>query len=423
MSLLHIVLKNLRQRTLSSALTSLSIGLGVAVVVAILTLQTQSRAAFSQSAVGYDLIVGPRGSSLQLVLVTVFHLDQLQSTVPYSLYKDLSRDRRVRAAAPIAVGDTYKGHRLVATTPTYLSAFEVLPGRRYELADGRFFESSEEAVGHFMESDGHAHDHSHAGLKFEAVVGSSASRSTGLRVGSTFSATHGLDEGRSHQELWTVTGVLKPTGSPADRAIFINLESFAAISDHAKAAAAEKERRGRISAVVVGTRGGLAARDLRYDFQNRPDAMAVQPAEEIHTLFDLIGNVDKLLLAVSGLVIVVAGVSILVSIYNSMSERRRPIAILRALGARRTTILSIILLEATTLCVIGGLAGVALGHVLAEGAGQVLGAQAGVSMTGWDFHPLEGAVIGGLMILGVLVGLLPALKAYRSDVSQGLNPS
>lgn len=421
MSLFRIVFKNLRQRLLSSALTSLSIGLGVSVVVSILTLQTQSKAAFEQSAVGYDLIVGPRGSSLQLVLVTVFHLDQLQSTIPYSVYKDLSKDRRVRAAAPIAVGDTYKGHRLVATVPQLLTTFEVLPGQRFELQDGRPFESSEEIVDHLMDA---AHDpghtHSHEGIRFEAVVGSIASRKTGLRVGSTFVATHGLEEGKTHEEQWTVTGVLKPTGTPADRAIFINLESFAAIGDHTKAAEAEKDRRGRISAVVVSTKGDLAARDLKYDFQNRPDAMAVKPTQEIATLFELLGNIDKLLIAVSLLVILVAGVSILVSIYNSMSERKRPIAILRALGARRTTILAIILMEATTLCLLGGIAGVAAGHALTEVAGRVLQAQAGVTITGLAFHPFEGAVIGGLLVLGVLVGLLPALKAYRSDIARNL---
>lgn len=418
MSLLRIVFKNLRQRTLSSALTSLSIGLGVAVVVAILTLQAQSRAAFSQSAVGYDLVVGPRGSSLQLVLVTVFHLDQLQSTIDYKLYKELSRDRRVRAAAPLAVGDTYKGHRLVATLPALLTEFEVQAGMKYELAAGRMFESSEELVDHLMQESDHAH--SHSGMKFEAVVGSIAANKTGLGVGSTFVATHGLDEGKTHEEQWTVTGVLKPTGTPADRAIFINLESFAAIGDHMKAATAEKGRRGRISAVVLGMKRG-GARDLMYDFQNRTDAMAVAPGSEIYTLFELIGNIDKLLLAVSALVILVAGVSILVSIYNSMSERKRPIAILRALGARRATILSIILMEATSLCLIGGLAGLVAGHGLAEVAGRALRSQAGVSISGWAFHPLEAAVIGGLLLLGILVGLLPALKAYRSDIATGLN--
>jgi putative ABC transport system permease protein len=418
MSLLRIVLKNIRQRLLSSALTSLSIGLGVAVVVAILTLQAQSRAAFSQPAVGYDLVVGPRGGGLQLVLVTVFHLDQLPSTIPWSVYTDLAKDRRVRHAAPLAVGDTYKGHRLVATTPTLLASFEALPGRPFELEGGRLFESSEERVAHLMQAGDHGH--AHEGITFEAVLGSAAARATGLAVGGTFKASHGLEAGVDHEESWKVTGILKPTGSPADRAIFINLESFIAIGDHAKAAKEEKDRSGRISAVVLATRGKFAADNLKYDFQNRPDAMAVAPIDEIITLFELIGSIDKLLLAISGLVIIVGGFSILVSIYNSMSERKRPIAILRALGARRTTILAIILMEATTLCMIGGIAGVLAGHLLAEAAGRVLGAQAGVPLTGLAFHPLEGAVIGGLMVLGVLVGLLPALKAYRSDIARNL---
>jgi putative ABC transport system permease protein len=423
MSLMRIVLKNLAQRKLSSALTGASIALGVAVVVAILTLQSQSRAAFGQSAVGYDLIVGPKGSPLQLVLVTVFHLDQLQGTIPYAVYKELGGDRRVRAAVPLAVGDSYQGFRIVATSDRFLTTFEVQPGRRFELAEGRVFEFSEPMLDHLMQAESH-HSHEHEGMRFEAVLGHLAAQRTGLRAGSTFEAAHGLEAGpgtKTHTERWTVTGVLKPTGTPIDKAIFINLDSFFAVGDHAKAA--EQGRGGHISAVVVLTKGGHAARDLRYDFQRRTDAMAVAPVEVIQNLFDLLGNVDTLLLAVSVLVILVAGVSILVSIYNSMSERKRPIAIMRALGARRATILSIILLEATALCLIGGVAGVASGHALAESAGRILRNQAGISISGWAVHPLEGAVIGGLLVLGVLVGLLPALKAYRTDISDGLNPT
>jgi putative ABC transport system permease protein len=420
MSLLRIVFKNLRQRLLASALTSLSIGLGVAVVVAILTLQAQSRAAFEQSAVGHDLVIGPRGGSLQLVMVTVFHIDQLESTIPYSIYKQVAKDRRVRVAAPIAIGDSYKGHRLVATMPQFLTRFDVMPGRKFEFAEGRVFESDEAMVDHLMEPGG-GHSHDHAGLKFEAVAGSLAAKKTGLKVGSTFVATHGLEEGKTHEESWTVTGVLKPTGTPADRAIYINLESFTAIGDHSKSAAQEKDRQGRISAVLVVTKDGRARDDLRFDFQNRPEAMAVRPIEQIAALFEMLGNIDKILIAVSLLVILVAGVSILVSIYNSMSERKRPIAILRALGARRSTILAVILMEATTLCLIGGIAGVLAGHALAEGAGRLLQSEAGISITGLAFHPMEGAVIGGLLVLGVLVGLLPAMKAYRSDIAKGLS--
>jgi len=423
LSLFRIVFKNLRQRTLSSALTSLSIALGVAVVVAILTVKEQSQAAFAQSAFGYDLIVGAKGSELQLVLNTVYHLEKSPGNIPYGLYKELAADKRVKMAVPVAVGDSYHGFRLVGTSDRFLKEFEVLPGRSFELSAGRVFDFSEDRLDHVMNAPPD-HDHGAHEMPFEAVVGSAAAAATGLGAGSTFVASHGIDEGpgvTAHEEKWTVTGVLRPTGTPNDRAIFINLESFFAIKGHPKPG---QEGRGpEISAIIVKSKGNLAARDLVYTLGRRTDAMGVLPGAVVGRLFEWFGNVNALLIAVSILVIVVGGVSILVSIYNSMSERRRPIAILRALGARRSTILAIILMEATTLCLIGGLSGVVGGHFLAEAAGRVLRSQAGLSITGWAFHPLEGAVIGSLLILGILVGLLPALKAYRSDISKGLNPS
>lgn len=423
MSLLRIVLKNLAQRRLSSALTSLSIALGVAVVVAILTVKEQSRSAFDQTAFGYDLIVGAKGSGLQLVLNTVYHLEQSPGNIPYAIYRELAADRRVKMAVPVAVGDSYQGFRIIGISDRFLTDFEIRPGVRFEFAEGRVFAYSEERLEHVMTAPPD-HDHGHEEMAFEAVIGSAVAARTGMKAGSTFAATHGIESGAgtaTHQETWTVTGVLKPTGTPNDRAIFINLESFFSIGAHRDSA---REGRGpEVSAVIVQTRGSLAARDLKYDLSRRPEAMAVQPAQVVGELFEWFGNVNVMLLAVSILVILVAGVSILVSIYNSMSERKRPIAILRALGARRATILAIILMEATALCLMGGALGVAGGHGLAAAAGRILRDQAGLNVSGWVFHPLEGAVIGGLLLLGILVGLLPALKAYRTDISEGLNPS
>ncbi|MBI4563081.1 MAG: ABC transporter permease [Planctomycetes bacterium] len=423
MTLVTIVRKNLRQRALASTLTAASIALGVAVVVGILTLKEQSQAGFSQSAFGYELVVGSRGSALQLVLNTVYHMDQSQGNIPYSLYRELAGDRRVKMVIPVAVGDSYQGFRIVGTSDRFITEFEILPDQRFELAEGRAFSFSEEMLEHVMTSSSH-HDHDHEGMKFEAVIGSTVAARTSLKVGSTFEAAHGVEEGpgtEKHEEVWTVTGVLKPTGTPNDRAIFINLESFFSIKGHVRPG--EEGRGPEISAAILKTRGGLAARDLAYDLNRRPDAMAVVPAQVVAELFEMIGKVDKLLLAVSVLVILVAGVSILVSIYNSMSERRRPIAIMRALGARRTTILAIIVLEATALCLIGGGVGVIGGHAMAELSGGILKAQAGIPITGWAFHPLEFVIIGGLLVLGVLIGLLPALKAYRTDIAEGLSPT
>lgn len=419
MSLWTIVLKNIAQRKLSSTLTAASIALGVAVVVAVLAIKEESREGFRQSAFGYDLVVGAKGSRLQLVLNTVYHLDDSPGNIPYDLYERLKADRRVKLAVPVAMGDFYEGHRIVGTSDRLFRDFEVQGGQRFELSEGRLFAFDEQKLRHVLTAPPD-HDHAGEGAVFEAVVGA---RVSGLRPGSTFVARHDNEFGETHQERWTVVGVLKPTGTANDRAVFINLESFYHIRTHR----AEEVNRGKISSILIQARGhprgDRAAKDLAYDLNKGNEAMGVVPAEVVVELFQLIGKVDVLLLAVSALVILVAGVSILVSIYNSMAERRRAIAIMRALGARRTTVLSIVILEAAELCFIGGLAGLVLGHVLTAVSAQVLAARAGVSIAPLVFRPEQLLILAGVVALGALAGLVPALRAYRTDIADGLGPT
>jgi putative ABC transport system permease protein len=418
MTLLTIVLKNLAQRRLSSTLTALSIALGVSVTVGVLALKEQSHEGFQQSAFGYDLVVGAKGSKLQLVLNTVYHLDQSTGNIPYALYARLKTDRRVRLAVPMAVGDFYQGFRLVGASDKLLTDFEVQKGQKFELAQGRVYAFDEKMLEHLMTAPPD-HVHEHEGQVFEAVLGSIAAERTGLTLGSAFVAQHGSEEGQAHEEKWTVVGILKPTGTANDRAIFINLESFFHIKGHQK----EEVVRGKISTIVLKTKGPMAAKDLAWEINNGVEAMGGVPAEVVVELFDLIGKVDVLLLAVSVLVIVVAGVSILVSIYNSMAERRRPIAIMRALGARRGTIFAVIVMEASALCLIGGLVGLLGGHVLTAVAGGILKSAAGVVVSPWSFSLNELWVLAGLQALGALVGVVPAAKAYRTDIADGLSPT
>ena len=418
MHLWTIVLRNIRQRSLSSTLTAASIALGVAVVVAVLALKDQSQQGFRQSAVPYDLVVGAKGSRLQLVLNTLFHMDRSAGNVPFKLYQSLKGDRRVKAAVPVSVGDVYKGHRIVGTTDAFFTQFEVRKDVPFALSEGRFFKVDEEHLEHVLMAPA---DHAHEGEEavFEAVLGARAAASTGLRVGGSLKAQHGGDFGEEHEETWKVVGVLAPTGTAHDRAVFINLESFYHIAGHTKEAAT----RGMVSAVLLRTRGDRAADDLEYELNQGTAAMAVPPAEVVLELFDLIGKVDVLLLAVSALVIVVAAVSILVSIYNSMAERRRAIAIMRALGARRTQILSIVVFEAAALCLFGGVAGLVLGHLLTAVAAGVLASEAGIVVSPLAVQAVEGLVLVGVVVLGGISGLVPALRAYRTDIADGLSPT
>lgn len=397
MSLWKIVLKNIAQRRLSSALTAASIGLGVAVVIAVLALRAQSREGFSQSAFGYELVVGAKGSALQLVMNVVYHLDDSPGTIPYSRYKDLAAHKAVALAVPMSVGDSVRGARLVGTSDAFFSGLNLA-------VDGRPFRFDPQRLEKAMAGQ-------HADGAFEAVAGSR----TGLKIGDKFHATHGTGEAaEQHEEEWTVVGVLRPTGTPNDRAIFINLDSFHEIQDHKQAA--------QISAVIVKTRSAGSALALKYDLNQLPDCMAAVPAEVMASFFERFDWVPLLLLAVSVLVVVMASVSVFVAISNSMSERRRPIAILRALGARRSSVLTIVLLEALALCAAGAVGGLVLGHVLTAAAGAVLSARSGIPVSPFAVQPEEVAVLGGVLVLGALAGILPALQAYRSDIADGLSP-
>jgi putative ABC transport system permease protein len=402
MSLWKIVLKNIRQRRLSSTLTAASVALGVAVVIAVLALRAQSREGFSQSAFGYELVVGPKGSPLQLVLNVVYHMDDLSDTLPYARYRELAAHKAVALAIPVAVGDSVRGARVVGTTDAFFSGLQLA-------IDGRAFRYDADRFEKAMAGQ-------HADGAFEAVVGSTAAARTGLKIGDKFHASHGTGEaGEQHAEEWTVVGILKPTGTPNDRAIFINLDSFYEIKDHKQAA--------QISAVIVKTRSEGSALTLKYDLNQRGDCMAAVPAEVMARFFDRFDWVPLLLLAVSILVVVMAAVSIFVAITNSMSERRRPIAIMRALGARRSSVLAIVLLEALTLCAAGAVAGLLMGHVLTAVAGAALSARAGIPISAAVVHPEELLVLAGVLVLGALAGILPALQAYRTDIADGLSPT
>jgi hypothetical protein len=204
--LFRIIQRSLRQHALATMITALSIALGSGLVMAVFAIKTQSYQAFTGGQGGFDAVLGARGSQLQLVLNTVFHLETSPGNIPWSLYQQIAQDPRVRLAIPYAVGDNYQGFRIVGTTPELFGDglnqsqpyFQIEPG-------GRFF----------------------AGLESrDAVIGSYVAQVTGLTTGVTFNPYHGLtfDESKRHNDQYTVAGVLKPTNSPSDRVIWIPME-------------------------------------------------------------------------------------------------------------------------------------------------------------------------------------------------------
>ncbi len=490
MQTLTVIYRNLRQRWLSTCLTALSIALGVALVTAITALRQQARASFDNVAASYELVVGAKGSPLQLVLNTVFHLDAPVGNIPYDYYRKLKADDRVAYAVPLALGDNYRGFRLVGTEPEYFTLVKLKDGQPVAVAQGRAFAGD-----------------------YEAVIGSVVAREAKLGLGQTFVARHGVEDtaaAEEHEDApFTVVGVLRETGTPLDRVIFISLGSVDEIHrdaanasqtsqsllDQLNALGAEPEspakpdarpdakpdahgderghRHGHrhrrqepagappeapsasapsapaaplsppaapaseiaeVTSVIVKLRSPGYLFLLHREINKGKDAQAALPGVEVQKLFAIVGTVDRALLLVSLLVVAVAAVSVLVAIYNSLAERRREVAVLRALGARRRTVFAWLLWEAAVTAALGGLVGVWLGHALLATAGATLKFLSGLPLAPWTwtrleigpswltgYVPFEAAVVVGTLLLGALMGLLPAALAYRVNVARHLS--
>ncbi len=535
MNFFQIILKQMRQRSLSTWLTMLSVLLGVALAVAIMVLRREGQNLFAQTDFGYDILIGPpKGSPLQLTLNTVYHIDQSPGVIPYTLYEDMARKtpppagrpdyrRYVKQAIPFMVGDSYNGKRIVGTSPQMFGfeddgrpvegdKFQYRKGQSYELAAGRAF----------------------APRKFEAVVGSEVAATERLvlyddklsedeneKRHGAFRATHGFpgpnDKPDIHKPKWHIVGILEPTHTANDKVLFIPFISLYAIAEHEggmidqtlaragidparvpperidevlqklgvdprkvpesvkkkfkmsspaatkpvaapadvdeliKSAAAKpepdkKEEEGEdpdaykldkdgnivpdlppeeweISAILVKSRGeGFQAQQIMYNFKVVDDrATAVNPASVMREFFNtFLAGSTTLLLIISAMVTVVAAVSIMTTIYNSVAARRREIAILRALGATRVRILSLICFEAALIGLLGGVGGFIAGHLL-SGAGSVYLQQTmGEGIRWLVFDRWEILSLVAVVAIAFVAGLVPGLKAYTTPVATNL---
>ncbi|MCF3648906.1 ABC transporter permease [Synoicihabitans lomoniglobus] len=386
------MIRSLRQHALSTVVTALALALAGGLLLAVWVINAQAKRSFTDVATEFDAVLGARGSKLQLVLNAVFHLEASPGNIRMADYEQVRRHPMVQSAFPLAVGDNLRGFRVAGTVP------EMLAHATY--ASGGVWSGPE------------AH---------EAVLGSFAARQLGLGVGDEFSPTHGLAAGgqHDHEDHYEVTGVLAPTNSPMDRVVWIPLHGVQTMDGHNVAAADQ------LSAVLIKLRspaGGFML-DSMYNRQGATLTFAFPVAAIVADLFGKISWFEKVLALVANLVGLVAGATVLVAIYNSMSARRRDHAILRALGARRRTLFGVIVLEAITLGVMGMAGAFGVFAIIAEAIVVILRAETGAVIDPWVWHPVMAWAPAGLIALCGLGGMVPALKAYRTDVAEALSPT
>lgn len=450
MNLFSIAWKSIRQRALASSLTCLSVSLGVMLMVIVLVGSAIVEKNFSQNSINYDLIVGPKGSSLQLVLNTVYRIGDPIGNVPYRFYREMQEDSRFKEAVPIAMGDvTEKGGFKIVGTISRFFELEYTPGVPFKMTK----------------------DSKRFGTKFDAIIGSQVAYQNEWGIGTELKLVHGgIESDHVHDEVFTVVGVLAPTGTANDKTVFVNLDGFYAISGHDKPireaveqsfeffdgdvglteeeiARIEKEQLEEKEAHDAGEGSGHAhhhhhetpeiLKDLTAIFvQTKTQTQAallpgkskrgygaqyVNPIRPINELMTkVVGNIKTLMWFMTVLIIIVSGVGIFVSIYNSMSDRRKEIAIMRALGARRQTVFSIILAESVLLCVTGGILGILLGHGLVYFGAPWIEQAAGLLVDPLTINPWEFLTFPILLVLAALIGFLPGMTAYRTDVADAL---
>ena len=411
-SLWLLARRSLRQHALSTTVTALSLALASGLVMAVLAIGAQSRTAFTIESTPFDAVLGARGSQLQLVLNSVFHLETSPGNLPWSTYEEVQERPGVRAAIPYAVGDSWRGFRVVGTDARMFNA-ELLGPRTPRVASGRIFDET---------------------LR-EAVVGSFVAARTGARVGSEIHPSHGVDEGHEHDEDYVVVGVLAPTNTPLDRCVWIPIEGMFRMGGHVLRGNGEEyhaehdeqipDEVKEVSAVLLAFESPQVGLELDREYnRNGKDATLAWPiARVMAELFDKLGWMDRVLTLVALLSMLVGAASIVASLYDAMHQRRRELAILRALGARRGQLSSVIVLEATSIATLGALGGFAVYVTILLVARGILRAETGIVLDPAAWHAALALVPLGLVALGALCGAIPAWKAYRVEVAEDLGPT
>jgi putative ABC transport system permease protein len=412
---LHLTWKSVVNRRLTAALTVFSVALAVALLLGVERLRNDARAAFAQTISGTDLVVGARSGPVQLLLYAVFHIGNATNNIGWKSYEALRAHPAVAWTVPISLGDSHRGYRVVGTDRGFFEHVRYGGGRALGFASGGPFEGV-----------------------FDAVVGAEVARALGYAPGASIVLAHGAGEvsfAEHADKPFKVTGVLARTGTPIDRSVLVSLAAIEAIHldwqggapipgvtiapEHvSKFDLAPKA----ITAALVGLKSRAAVFQVQRfvnAYRGEP-LLAILPGATLQELWGLIGIAENALLAVSALVVAVGLAGLVAVIVASLGERRRELAILRALGAGPRDVFALLAAESLLLT----LAGCAFGLALLYGAGAafapLLEAQFGLAVGLAAPSPREWWMLAAVIGAGLAASVLPGLRAYRMSLADGM---
>lgn len=399
MTTLSLAWRYLWSRPLGAALNLLLLSLGLASITFLLLLGHQLQRAFERDLAGIDLVVGAKGSPLQLILSGVLHLDVPTGNVPLQAVQALEQNPLVASVIPISLGDSFRGFRIVGTSHAYPAHYQA------SLAQGSLWQAP-----------------------MQAVLGASAARALGLQVGGSFVGSHGLGAGgHTHGDLpYTVTGILAPTGSVLDRLILTDTASVWKVHESATALDADDqkilEQERELTLALVRYRSPLAAVSLPRFINSTTEMQAAAPALEISRLLRMLGIGTEVLQALAGVLLLTAALSVFLALWSAVRERRADLALLRMLGAPPRRVAALLLTEALWLGLLAAVLGVALGQGLLALLGHLLALDQSLLIGGLVWPPALLWVPALALSVSLVAALLPTLGAYRVSVQELLQP-
>lgn len=452
-----IILRSLRARLFSTVTTVVTVAVAVALMLVLLMMRDSGRRAFERGSGNMHLLVSADASPLVSILNGIFYANAPRRPLAWTQYQEIAAKFPLDFAIPTQLGDSYRGNPVLATTPEFFSKFQPVPKEPWKLAQGEFFDT-----------------------EWQVVLGASAAKTTSLRVGDRIALTHGSGASREaggtknatpghvHDEFkYAVVGILEPTGSAHDRALFTSLNSAWIIhafdrrerAERAVDKSTEKEAPHDQDAThdghehdehdhdeppmtvaditdedrkVTGVYLRLITRDGSdspanlpqvFDMLRRdPTITVAQPNQEITRLFSIVGNIDQILVGMAGVVMASSGIAVMLALYNSMEQRRRQIAVLRVLGASQSRIFGLVLTESALVGVLGAILGLVVSLLGVRVVTAIMRDRLGLVIEPTLTPEAAMVVIIATVALGVLAGLVPALMAYRTPVAKSLRP-
>lgn len=418
MYLLRLALASLNNRRFTALLTVFAIALSVCLLLAVERVRTETRASFASTISGTDLIVGARSGSVNLLLYSVFRIGNATNNIRWDSYQQLAGHPQVKWAIPLSLGDSHRGYRVLGTSPGYFEHYRFGRQQPLQLAEGRAF----------------------ADDPFEVVLGAEVAQSLGYRLDERIVLAHGVAKVSLVQhddKPFRVVGILRRTGTPVDRTLHINLAGMEALhvdwrggvpARGAGRVSAEQARAldlqpQQITAVLLGLNSRIATFALQREinqYRGEP-LLAVLPGVALQELWSLMGTAEQALFVVSLFVVLTGLIGMLTAILTSLNERRREMAILRSVGARPWHIAGLLVIEAFALALAGAALGLTLLYVGIAVAQAPLQQLYGLYLPfGWP-SGYEWRLLGAILLAAVLMGAVPAWRAYRQSLADGLS--